>query len=406
MSDANTWLLPDGVADVLPQDAMAREQLRRDMVDVLVSHGYQLVDPPLVEYTESLLSGASESLKRQTFRIVDQLTGRLMGVRADITPQVARIDAHVLPTETVSRYCYAAPVLHTRPKALYASRTPFHVGAELYGHAGISADIEILDLLMTVLSKVGVYQEHDANTHKLHIDLGNVAIFSELADLAELNDTQKTQLLNLYERKALPELQAYCADLPMGNDFYQLGLLSQDIDAFSEVLSAEAKKHQPVMYAIYDLKRMHDHMQRKWPACHVSVDVAELSSYHYHTGMVFSLFGLVATERGEQAVPLVQGGRYGKVGSQNVPQQRPATGFSCDIGKLLDFSNSSKATQTESQKIIAAPALDDDVLAGLVKAERAAGHIVVNKLSEADVPQATHQFLIIEKQWQLVELAK
>lgn len=396
MSDANTWLLPDGVADVLPKDARAREQLRRAMVDVLVSHGYHLVEPPLVEYTESLLGGASEALKRQTFRIVDQLSGRLMGVRADITPQVARIDAHVLPSETVSRYCYAAPVLHTRPKALYASRTPFHIGAELYGHAGISADTEILDLLMTTLATVGVYKDETESVQKLHIDLGNVAIFSELAKLAELTKVQTTQLLNLYERKALPELKAYCADLPMGDDFYTLGLLSQDIDAFSEQLSAAAKQHKPVMYAIYDLKRMHSHILRKWDASHVSVDVAELSSYHYHTGMVFSVYGLVATERGEQAVPLVQGGRYGANAAQ-----RPATGFSCDLGKLLDFAGIHDA---ETKKVIAAPALDDDALATLVKAERAAGHIVVNKLTEQDVPHATHQFMIVEKQWQLVEL--
>lgn len=404
MSDANTWLLPDGVADVLPNDALVREQLRRAMVDVLVAHGYQLVEPPLVEYTESLLGGASEALKRQTFRIVDQLTGRLMGVRADITQQVARIDAHVLPSETVSRYCYAAPVLHTRPKALYASRTPFHIGAELYGHAGISADTEMLDLLMTMLTKVGVC--HDSQT--LHIDLGNVAIFSELATLAELTDAQQQALLNLYERKALPELKAYCADLPLGDDFYHLGLFSQDIDTFSEHLSADAKQHQPVMHAIYDLKRMHSHMLRKWAVssegqtrCHVSVDVAELSSYHYHTGIVFSLHGLVATARGEQSVPLVQGGRYDTHQSLG---QRPATGFSCDLGKLLDFANLETAQQT--QKVIAAPALDDEALAGLVKAERAAGHIVVNKLTEQDVPHATHQFMLIEKQWQLVELAK
>lgn len=437
MSEANTWLLPDGVADILPTDALLREKMRRQSIDTMLAHGYALVEPPLVEYTESLLNCADESLKRQTFRIIDQLTGRLMGVRADLTHQVARIDTHVLPTEKVARYCYAAPVLHTRPKTTFASRTPMQVGAELYGHAGISADIEIINLMMTLLANVGVYCA-DKPTG-LHINLGNVAIFASLAQLAQLDTDTQTQLLSLYQRKALPELKVFCESISInnavnsntnhtpngiqGSDFYVLAQYSQDVDALLAKLSPAASGSEAVKRAIYDLKRLQNHLQENWAMCHASVDAAELASYHYHTGVVFSLYGeydaaeAVNDNNTSNSVLLLgQGGRYDGIG-KNFGRERAATGFSCGLDKLLAFANnmagfassntdsaSTENASTEQSKRIAAPALNDPALAALVKQARAEGHVIINKLSDNDGEHATHEFMIVEKQWVLVGL--
>lgn len=394
MSPANTWLLPDGVSDILPKDALAREQLRRQILDVLLIHGYELVDPPLIEYTESLLNCAGERLKRQTFRIVDQLTGRLMGIRADITHQVARIDAHAHSVDGVARYCYAAPVLRSRPDATFASRTPFQIGAELYGHTGITADLELLDLLLTILEKV--MSAHPKNAQTLHLDVGNVAIFRALAVIAGINADEQQHLLQLYDKKALPELKAYCQNITLGDDFYTLAIYSQDLDQLMANLSPSVKENQTLKYAIYDLKRVFTHLQQNWSGlCHASVDAAELSSFHYHTGIVFSLY--------DGANPLAKGGRYDGIG-KNFGRTRAATGFSCDLDKLLAFLSPNQP----DKMVIAAPMLNDAALATLVSNERNKGHIVVNKLSASDGLNATHAFELVaegqQKSWQLVKL--
>lgn len=416
-TQANTWLLPDGVADILPIDALVREHMRRDLLDTMTQHGYDLVEPPLVEYTESLLNCASEDLKRQTFRLVDQLTGRLMGVRADITHQVARIDAHVLPTENVARYCYAAPVLHTRPKATFASRTPMQVGAELYGHSGISADIEVIDLLMAMLEKIGIYSAE--KTTGLHINLGNVAIFERLAHLANLDDATQTKLLGLYERKAMPELKEFCETLEVAEpveaqDFYVLAQYSQNLDGLLEALSTKVRQTQTVRYAVYDLKRMQAHLQENWANVHASVDAAELSSYHYHTGVVFSLYGEyelkdVPANTVNNVIQLAQGGRYDGIG-KNFGRHRFATGFSCDLSKLFAFSeelNVNTCPKDADKKRIAIPALKNEAdLQELVKQAKADGHVVINKLSENDGLDATHEYMIVDKKWELVEIKR
>lgn len=413
MTVANTWLLPDGVVDVLPKDAFALEMMRRKLVDVLLSSGYKLVDPPLVEYTESLLGRAQEDLKRQTFKIIDQLNGRLMGVRADITQQVARIDAHVLPTAAITRYGYVGQVLHTLPKALFASRTPVQFGAEVYGHAGLAADMELIALVFDVLAAAGFAKSAEPSALVgLHIDLGNIAIFNALAAQAGLDDAVQNTLFDLYQRRALPELKAYCADLPSdadvgvtGDDFYLLGAASGDIDGLSARLSPAAQQNSELERAILDLKRLRDFIAQRWPQVKVSIDLAELSSYHYHTGVVFSVFG-------EGALPLAQGGRYAGL-TNALGVLRPATGFSCDLLRLLPvfkrtLENDKQDAQGEQKapRTIAAPALQDIALLELVAKYRKEGDVVVSKLSEQDVACATHQLHIIEGVWQLVELAK
>jgi len=202
---AETWLLPDGIQDVLPHDALRLEALRRRLLDLFSSWGYELVFPPLVEYIESLLTGSSHDLDLMTFKITDQLTGRLMGIRADITPQVARLDAHCLPREHTARYCYSSIVLNTMPQALSTCRAPIQIGAELYGYAGVAADLEIIRLMLTTLQQAGL--------KKIHLDLGHVAIFRELAQAAKLSDLLEHQLFDIYQRKSLPELTALLLSL-------------------------------------------------------------------------------------------------------------------------------------------------------------------------------------------------
>ena len=270
---ANSWLLPDGVVDVLFEDAQKQEVLRHKLTQQLITHGYQLVNPPMIEFTESLLSDASEDLKRQTFKIIDQLTGRLMGVRADITPQILRIDAHHGGTG-IARYCYAGDVIHTLPSGLFGSRTPLQLGAEIFGCGELAADIELIDVLFSMVNSLDM-------SATLHIDLGHVAIFKRLAELAELPAHDTQQLMNLYANKNLPELKRVCQILPMGDDFYALARFGHDMAHLLAKLSATAQQDTQIATAVDELQRLTAHLQEQWQ-CPVSIDVTELSGYHYH----------------------------------------------------------------------------------------------------------------------------
>ncbi|MDN5802560.1 MAG: ATP phosphoribosyltransferase regulatory subunit, partial [Psychrobacter sp.] len=274
---ANSWLLPDGVVDVLFEDAHKQEVLRYQLTQQLITHGYQLVSPPMIEFTESLLSDASEDLKRQTFKIIDQLTGRLMGLRADITPQILRIDAHH-GGSGIARYCYAGDVIHTLPSGLFGSRTPLQLGAEIFGCASLAADIELIDVLFSMVNTLNM-------SAALHVDLGHVAIFKRLAELAELPDGDTERLMHLYANKNLPELKRICQALPMGDDFYALARFGHDIENLLAKLSTTAQQDTQIATAIDELQRLKTHLQDQWD-CAVSIDVTELSGYHYHTGIV------------------------------------------------------------------------------------------------------------------------
>ena len=316
---ANSWLLPDGVVDVLFEDAHKQEVLRHQLIEQLITHGYQLVCPPMLEFTESLLSDASEDLKRQTFKIIDQLTGRLMGVRADITPQILRIDAHHGGTG-IARYCYVGDVIHTLPSGLFGSRTPLQLGAEIFGCESLTADIELIDVLFTMVNNLNM-------SAALHIDLGHVAIFKRLAELVELPDNATERLMYLYANKNLPELKRVCRELPMGDDFYVLARFGHDIANLLAKLSGAAQQDSQIATAVDELQRLKSHLEDQWQ-CPVSIDVTELSGYHYHTGIVFN--GYINSE----TQPLVRGGRFDGMQSQT-QTLRAATGFSMDISRLL-----------------------------------------------------------------------
>ncbi|ERL56222.1 ATP phosphoribosyltransferase regulatory subunit [Psychrobacter aquaticus] len=389
---ANSWLLPDGVVDVLFEDAHKQEVLRYQLTQQLIAHGYQLVNPPMIEFTESLLSDASEDLKRQTFKIIDQLTGRLMGLRADITPQILRIDAHHGGTG-IARYCYAGDVIHTLPSGLFGSRTPLQLGAEIFGCASLAADIELIDVLFGMVNMLDMSAD-------LHIDLGHVAIFKRLAELAELTDSDTEHLMNLYANKNLPELKRVCKALPMGDDFYALARFGHDIENLLAKLSATAQQDTQIADAVDELQRLKTHLHEQWQ-CPVSIDVTELSGYHYHTGIVFN--GYINSE----TQPLVRGGRFDGMqsGSQLTGHQlREATGFSMDVSRLLahtqldapivvlvDYMASSSANEEQRQTLLQQ-----------VESLRQQGYRVTMPLNAEDRPaNITHHLSFINNQWQL-----
>ncbi|MBH0005667.1 ATP phosphoribosyltransferase regulatory subunit [Psychrobacter sp. SWN149] len=386
---ANSWLLPDGVVDVLFEDAHKQEVLRHQLIEQLITHGYQLVCPPMIEFTESLLSDASEDLKRQTFKIIDQLTGRLMGVRADITPQILRIDAHHGGTG-IARYCYVGDVIHTLPSGLFGSRTPLQLGAEIFGCASLAADIELIDVLFTMVNKLNM-------SAALHIDLGHVAIFKRLAELAELSDSDTEQLMYLYANKNLPELKSVCRTLSMGDDFYVLARFGHDIANLLAKLSDTAQKDSEIATAVDELQRLKSHLQKQWQ-CPVSIDVTELSGYHYHTGIVFN--GYINSE----TQPLVRGGRFDGMQSQT-QALREATGFSMDVSRLLAHTQLAAPTVVLVDFATLTNANTDEMQTLLQQVEslRQQGYRVTMPLDIADCPVGmTHRLSMADNsQWHL-----
>ena len=389
---ANSWLLPDGVVDVLFEEAQKQEVLRHQLTQQLITHGYQLVCPPMIEYTESLLSDASEDLKRQTFKIIDQLTGRLMGVRADITPQILRIDAHWGGTG-IARYCYAGDVIHTLPSGLFGSRTPLQLGAEIFGCASLSADIELIDVLFTMLNTLNM-------SAALHIDLGHVAIFKRLAILAQLSDSDTKQLMHLYANKNLPELKRVCQTLPMGSDFYALARFGHDMTSLLAKLSETAQQDTQIAEAIDELQRLKTHLQQHWQ-CDVSIDITELSGYHYHTGIVFN--GYINSE----TQPLVRGGRFDGMQKNGNQEIREATGFSMDVSRLLAHVERDAPTIVVVD-FAATQQADAEQLQALqqqVSQLRQQDYRVTMPLDADDCPlDVTHKLTLLEQQWQLIAL--
>ncbi len=383
MTISETWLLPDGVADVLPEQAQVVETLRREALDFLAVRGYQLVYTPFIEYIESLssLSESNQDLDLVTFKVIDQLSGRLLGVRADMTPQVARIDAHVRPIEGVARYCYAGTVLHTKPQNFNATRAPLQLGAELYGHDSIEADVEMIDVMLGLIEQAHTLEG-------AHLDLGHVGLFRSLVKRAGLNKNTENQLSDLYQRKALPELAEFTQDLPMGSDFYALGRYASDLGALKANLSQDILNDADFKAAFEALESTFTQIQSKWSNLNIGIDVIELRSYHYHTGLMYAIYAP------NRAAPLAQGGRYDGIG-EHFGRSRPATGFSCDLYAL----GSTQFTEIET---IVAPCGNDQNLLKAIADARHQGMRVVQLLGKDDlnsVPYATHQMVSQNGQW-------
>lgn len=357
----STWLLPENIADVLPSEARKIEELRRRLLDRFRSYGYEMVMPPLLEYLESLLTSGGNDLRLRTFKLVDQLSGRTLGLRADITPQVARIDAHLLNRQGVTRLCYAGNVLHTRPRGLHATREQIQIGAEIYGHAGLEADLEVQQLMLDALHLTGL--------SKIRLDLCHAgvlaALFARDAQAAERGEA-------LYEALA-------------GKDVPLLNELTND-------LGAESRAALRALPHLYGDASVLDEARAKLPAlpeitralddlaqlaaqvkdAEVAIDLADLRGYAYHSGAMFSAY--------VDGVPnaVARGGRYDHVG-QAYGRARPATGFSLDLRELARVS----PVEARGNAILA-PWKQDDALRAAVAALRDAGEVVIQALPGHD----------------------
>jgi ATP phosphoribosyltransferase regulatory subunit len=363
MSSQDQWLLPEGIEEVLPPEARRLECARRELLDLFARWGYELVFPPFIEYLESLLTGTGNDLDLQTFKVTDQLTGRMMGVRADITPQAARIDAHPLRRESASRLCYLGTVLHTRPDGFAGSRSPLQVGAELFGHAGVESDVEILSLVLESLALLSIPD--------VHVDLGHVGIFRALAADAGLSKSRENDLFAALQRKAIPEIEDMLDDWRLDAGQRRRLAVLAELNGGTEVLARArevlAGASDTVMQALDNLCAITTLLQQRVQDVVLHFDLAELRGYRYQTGMVFAVF---IPGCGQE---IARGGRYDSIG-EVFGRARPATGFSTDLKTLVSLSQRDFGEQGDA---ILAPVDDDPGLYLVVQKLRRAGERVV-----------------------------
>ena len=356
------WILPEFIEDVLPAEAARIESLRRRLLDLFKVHGYQYVIPPMLEYLESLITGTGHDLDIATFKVVDQLTGRLMGVRADMTPQAARIDAHMLNQQGVSRLCYAGTVLRTKPDGLARTREPLQLGAELFGHAGIESDIEIQRLMIKALQLMGLSE--------LHIDFSHVAIFESLIQSANIQADLEQALYAALQSKDKSAVAALASGLDAG--IQQALMALTDLNGGVTMLDkAESvlPKLPAIAKALADLRAVAANLSDL--NVQVGFDLSELRGYHYHSGIVFAAYAQ------GYAGPLALGGRYDEVGIA-FGRARPATGFSLDLrGVVTALAPASLA------KAILAPVGNDKALLSEIEALRAEGLVVIQALPDS-----------------------
>lgn len=324
MPTVDRWLLPDGIEEVLPAEAARIEAARRKLLDLFASWGYDLVITPHIEYLESLLTGAGHDLELQTFKMTDQLSGRMLGLRADITPQVARIDAHTLGAEGPTRLCYCGSVLHTRPRALSTARSLIQLGAELYGDASCASDVEIISLMLETLSACQV--------EGVHLDIGHVGIYRGLVQAAGLDADRQQALFDALQRKAVDEvdrLTAALTDRAIATMLRSLVDLSGGVEVLDRAHMLLDGAPESVMAALDDLAEVAQTLSRRYPALPLYFDLGELRGYHYHTGVAFAAF---VPGVGQS---VAQGGRYDDIG-RDFGRARPATGFSTDLRFLVE----------------------------------------------------------------------
>lgn len=437
------WLLPENIADVLPSEARRIEDLRRRLLDLYRSYGFELVMPPLIEHLDSLLTGSGRDLGLRTFKLVDQLSGRTLGIRADITPQVARIDAHLLNRPGVARLCYAGSVLHTRAAGPFATREPLHIGAELYGHAGIEADLEILDLLVRSLDAAGC--------RRVRIDLCHVGIVPALLALyGPVPDLDTEDLYALLQGKDVPGLDAALtgAPRPLRDALLALTTLHGRLDAGAAGARAAADagtgagartaagasaatgartsadraagadsaggstgrdpiarartvlpKDPAVSTALDQLERLASSpLWRRWPGIELSADLADQRGYRYHSGITFAAY--------VEQVPyaIARGGRYDEAG-RVFGRARPATGFSLELRALADLQ-----PDVPPAPAIRAPWSDDGALLDAVARLRDVGEIVIQVLPGTEHEQqefaCDRELVETGGRWTVRELSK
>lgn len=374
------WLLPEHIADALPHEAARIEQLRRTVLDLFGAHGYEHVMPPMLEYLDSLLTGTGSDLSLRTFKLVDQLSGRTLGLRADMTPQVARIDAHLLNRQGVTRLCYCDSVLHTLPATLAASREPIQLGAELYGFAGIEADIEVIRLMDRALKAAGVPASR--------IDISHAGVFRALVKAADLHEENELEILRLLQSKDIPGLRDCCAVVaePYRSALLRLPELFGGVEMLDAAVAGLPEVPE-ILLALNTMRRL----QVALPELPLSFDLADLRGYNYHNGIVFSAY-----HAGFPAA-VAQGGRYDGVGKA-FGRARPATGFSMDLREVARLTKNSRAPGA----ILAPYAGEDAALTARIEELRAAGSVVVELLpgeSRSEGPLCDKRLVEESGQW-------
>lgn len=394
MATVDRWLLPDGIEEVLPPEAARIEAARRQVLDLFQRWGYDFVVTPHIEYLESLLTGAGQDLDLRTFKVTDPQSGHLMGFRADITPQVARIDAHTLRREGPNRLCYAGSVLHAKPRALSTSRSPIQLGAELYGDASPASDIEVISLMLEMLELAAVPD--------VHMDLGHVGIYRGLARAAGLSGETERSLFDALQRKAVDEVAELTADLPheLASMLRALVELCGGREVLDLAQGVLMDAPEDVHRALDELIAIADALELRYPELPLYFDLGELRGYHYHTGVVFAAF---VPGVGQS---IAQGGRYDDIGAY-FGRARPATGFSTDLKTLVTLGS---MVLEQPVPGIWAPDSHDPYLWYEVKRLRAEGQRVVQALPGQEVASAAEagcdrQLLLRDGRWQVAVLS-
>lgn len=380
------WLLPEYVEDILPAEALHIELLRRQIMDLLLVHGYQQVIPPLLEYVESLLTGSGSDMNLKMFKVIDQLSGRMLGLRAEMTPQAARIDAHLLNSEGITRLCYANSVLHTVPSAITQTREPLQIGAELYGHSGFESDLEIQRLMLKCLFIVGI--------HKIHLDIGHVAVFRGIIKGAGISRELEAELFTTLQAKDISTLQELCNNLQ--RHIREALMLLPELYGNKKILNTASKRlpnYPEIRAALSELNTIGEELESA--VSEISFDLADLRGYHYHTGIVFAAY----TDGCSNAVSL--GGRYDEIG-KSFGRARPATGFSMDLREL------SRLVKPKAYPLgIRAPFHTKNTeLEVKIEQLRRAGHIVITDLppQNNESLDCDRQLVLRDGQWIVEEI--
>lgn len=363
---SDRWLLPEGIDELLPQEAKSLEALRRRLLDLFDSWGYDLVIPPFVEYVESLLTGVGTDLDVQTFKLIDQRNGRLMGVRADMTPQVARIDAHRLRWDAPARLCYIGTVLRTQSDEFASSRSLVQIGAELYGHQGEDSDVEMLSLMLETLGVAGL--------DDIYVDIGHVGVFQGLGQQAGLSKEQQNDLFDALQRKSVPEIKEYLSNLDLDKTvrdmLAELAWLNGDVSILDEAREKLKAATTSVHQAIDEMVSVAKRVQSRYPNIPLHFDLAEVRGIQYHTGVVFAAY------KAGVGQSIAQGGRYDNIGKV-FGRARPATGFSADLRSLMKLGNASPNVKSG----IFAPSGSDQALLAKISELRNSGERVIEQLS-------------------------
>lgn len=370
------WLLPAGIEEVLPPQAQLMEDLRRELLDLYGSWGYEFVIPPIVDYLDSLLTGTGRDLDLDTFKFTDRPSGRMLGARADMTPQVARIDAHRLRGNYApTRLCYLGTVLRARADGFAGIRNPMQIGAEVYGHSGVESEVEVLRLVLSTLETAGI--------RDLYLDLGHVGILRGLARQAGLDEQQEMVLFDALQRKAAPEIESLLAEYRLqGREAEMLSALAEldGDDALEQAATRLAAADPPVRAAVDHLRRLVEELREWLPDVPLHFDLAELRGYHYETGVVFAAF---VPGWGRE---VARGGRYDNIG-RVFGRSRPAVGFSTDLNGLLRLGGKMDEDDRRVRRVFAPWSSEPDLQREIERLRREGRQVVTGLPGYAEGPR-------------------